>query len=44
MAIEHLRTWKIGDVEITRIVEVNGWEDDISMLLPVPKTSRNTPG
>lgn len=34
MAIEHLHTWKIGDVEITRIVEVNGWEDDISMLWP----------
>lgn len=34
MAIEHLHTWKIGDVEITRIVEVNGWEDDIGMLLP----------
>lgn len=34
MAIETLRTWKIGDVEITRIVEVNGWEDDITMLLP----------
>jgi glyoxylase-like metal-dependent hydrolase (beta-lactamase superfamily II) len=34
MAIEHLRTWNIGDVELTRIVEVNGWEDDITMLLP----------
>lgn len=34
MAIETIRTWKIGDVEITRIVEVNGWEDDITMLLP----------
>ena len=34
MAIEHLHTWKIGDVEITRIVEVNGWEDDIAMLWP----------
>ena len=34
MAIENLRTWKIGDVEITRIVEVNNWEDDITMLLP----------
>ena len=34
MAIEHMRTWKIGDVEITRLVEVNAWEDDISMLLP----------
>src|SRR5690606_3409936 len=34
MAIETIRTWKIGDVEITRIVEVDGWEDDITMLLP----------
>ena len=34
MAIEHMRTWKIGEVEVTRIVEVAGWEDDISMLLP----------
>lgn len=34
MAIDTMRTWKIGDVEITRIVEVNNWEDDISMLLP----------
>jgi glyoxylase-like metal-dependent hydrolase (beta-lactamase superfamily II) len=34
MAIDTLRTWKIGDVEITRIVEVNNWEDDITMLLP----------
>jgi len=34
MAIETMRTWKIGDVEITRIVEVNAWEDDITMLLP----------
>jgi len=34
MSIETLRTWKIGDVEITRIVEVNAWEDDITMLLP----------
>ena len=33
MAIEHMRTWQIGDVEITRIVEVNNWEDDITMLL-----------
>jgi glyoxylase-like metal-dependent hydrolase (beta-lactamase superfamily II) len=29
-----MRTWKIGDVEVTRIVEVNAWEDDITMLLP----------
>lgn len=34
MATETIRTWRIGDVEITRIVEVNGWEDDITMLLP----------
>jgi glyoxylase-like metal-dependent hydrolase (beta-lactamase superfamily II) len=34
MAIENIFTWKIGDVEITRIVEVNGWEDDINMLWP----------
>jgi glyoxylase-like metal-dependent hydrolase (beta-lactamase superfamily II) len=29
-----MRTWQIGAVEITRIVEVNNWEDDITMLLP----------
>jgi len=34
MSIETLKTWKIGDVEITRIVEVDHWEDDITMLLP----------
>jgi glyoxylase-like metal-dependent hydrolase (beta-lactamase superfamily II) len=34
MAAEHIRHWRVGDVEIARIVEVNGWEDDISMLLP----------
>jgi glyoxylase-like metal-dependent hydrolase (beta-lactamase superfamily II) len=34
MSIDTMRTWKIGDVEITRIVEVNNWEDDITMLLP----------
>jgi glyoxylase-like metal-dependent hydrolase (beta-lactamase superfamily II) len=34
MAIDTIRTWKIGDVEITRLVEVNNWEDDITMLLP----------
>ncbi len=45
MAIEHMRTWKIGDVEITRIVEVNGWEDDITMLLPnaTPETVLSYP-
>ncbi|HEY3729810.1 MAG TPA: MBL fold metallo-hydrolase [Steroidobacteraceae bacterium] len=33
MAIEHMRTWRIGRVEITRLVEVWKWEDDISMAL-----------
>lgn len=34
MAAEHIRHWKVGDVTIARIVEVYGWEDDITMLLP----------
>ena len=34
MAVEHIKHWRVGDVEIARIVEVNGWEDDITMLLP----------
>lgn len=34
MAAEHIRHWQVGDVTIARIVEVNGWEDDITMLLP----------
>jgi glyoxylase-like metal-dependent hydrolase (beta-lactamase superfamily II) len=34
MAVEHIRHWRIGDVDIARIVEVNAWEDDITMLLP----------
>jgi len=33
MAIEHLRTWKVGRIEVTRIVEVWKWEDDIWMAL-----------
>jgi glyoxylase-like metal-dependent hydrolase (beta-lactamase superfamily II) len=32
MSIETMRTFKVGDVEITRLVEVNNWEDDITML------------
>jgi glyoxylase-like metal-dependent hydrolase (beta-lactamase superfamily II) len=34
MAIDTIRHWRIGNVEIARIVEVNAWEDDITMLLP----------
>jgi glyoxylase-like metal-dependent hydrolase (beta-lactamase superfamily II) len=33
MAIEHVKTWRVGDVEISRIVEVNGFADDLAMLL-----------
>jgi len=34
MSADTIRHWRIGDVEIARIVEVNAWEDDITMLLP----------
>jgi glyoxylase-like metal-dependent hydrolase (beta-lactamase superfamily II) len=33
MAIEHMKTWRVGGVEITRLVEVWKWEDDIGMAL-----------
>ena len=33
MAVQHIRHWRIGDVQIARIVEVNAFEDNISMLL-----------
>ena len=33
MAIEHMKTWRVGQVEITRLVEVWKWEDDIWMAL-----------
>lgn len=33
MAVENIKHWKIGDVEVARIVEVNAFEDNISMLL-----------
>jgi glyoxylase-like metal-dependent hydrolase (beta-lactamase superfamily II) len=32
--VENIRHWRIGDVEVARIVEVNAFEDNISMLLP----------
>jgi glyoxylase-like metal-dependent hydrolase (beta-lactamase superfamily II) len=34
MARETIKHWKIGDVEVVRIVEVNAFEDDMTMLLP----------
>ncbi len=33
MTAETIRHWRIGDVEVVRIVEVNAFEDNISMLL-----------
>ncbi|HUN24735.1 MAG TPA: MBL fold metallo-hydrolase [Steroidobacteraceae bacterium] len=33
MAIEHVKKWRIGDVEVARFVEVNAFEDDMQMLL-----------
>jgi glyoxylase-like metal-dependent hydrolase (beta-lactamase superfamily II) len=33
MAVENIKHWKIGDVEIARLVEVNAFEDHIWMLL-----------
>jgi glyoxylase-like metal-dependent hydrolase (beta-lactamase superfamily II) len=34
MAVDTMRTFRVGEVEITRIVELCNWEDDITMLLP----------
>jgi glyoxylase-like metal-dependent hydrolase (beta-lactamase superfamily II) len=34
MAAENIRHWRVGAVEIARIVEVNAFQDDIAMLLP----------
>lgn len=33
MAVEHIKHWKIGDVEVARIVEVNDHRDPMTMLL-----------
>jgi glyoxylase-like metal-dependent hydrolase (beta-lactamase superfamily II) len=33
MAVEHIKHWKVGDVEVVRIAEIYGFADDISMLL-----------
>jgi glyoxylase-like metal-dependent hydrolase (beta-lactamase superfamily II) len=33
MAAEHIRKWRVGDVEIARIVELYGFEDHLWMLL-----------
>jgi glyoxylase-like metal-dependent hydrolase (beta-lactamase superfamily II) len=39
MAVEHMKTWTVGGVEITRLVEVWKWEDDIGMALEGAKAS-----
>ncbi|HUI60486.1 MAG TPA: MBL fold metallo-hydrolase [Steroidobacteraceae bacterium] len=33
MTVETIRHWRVGDVEVARIVEVDAFEDNISMLL-----------
>ena len=40
MSAEHIRHWRIGDVELARIVEVNAFEDNISMLFTEARTAR----
>jgi glyoxylase-like metal-dependent hydrolase (beta-lactamase superfamily II) len=32
MASEHIRHWQIGDVQVTRLVEIDGHEDPFTML------------
>ncbi len=32
MAVEHIRHWQIGDVRVTRLVEINAHEDPFTML------------
>ncbi len=32
MAVANIKHWKVGDVEIARLVEVNAFEDHIRML------------
>jgi glyoxylase-like metal-dependent hydrolase (beta-lactamase superfamily II) len=34
MAREHMRSWQVGDVTVTRIVEVWDFQDDIKMTMP----------
>jgi glyoxylase-like metal-dependent hydrolase (beta-lactamase superfamily II) len=34
MSIETVKHWQIGGVTVARIVEVNAWQDPITMLLP----------
>jgi glyoxylase-like metal-dependent hydrolase (beta-lactamase superfamily II) len=37
LAAEHIRKWRVGDVEIARIAELYGFEDHLWMLLPDAK-------
>jgi glyoxylase-like metal-dependent hydrolase (beta-lactamase superfamily II) len=33
VAVEHIKHWRVGEVEVVRIVEIDAFEDDIGMLL-----------
>ena len=34
MAREHVKTWQVGDVRVSRIVELWDFQDDIRMTMP----------
>lgn len=33
MGVEHIKHWTVGDVRVSRIVELNAFEDDLAVLL-----------
>ena len=33
MAVEHMRTWRVGDVQVTSVVELYDFQDDVWVLL-----------
>ena len=34
MAREHMKSWQVGDVTVTRIVELWDFQDNIQMTMP----------
>ncbi|WAT17078.1 MBL fold metallo-hydrolase [Aurantiacibacter sp. MUD11] len=34
MAVEHIKTWQVGDVKVSRIVEIWDFQDNIQMAMP----------
>jgi glyoxylase-like metal-dependent hydrolase (beta-lactamase superfamily II) len=34
MAIEHIRSWQVGEVRVSRIVEIWDFQDDMAMTMP----------